>query len=349
MPDGPQPSSTDETPVPAAPAGPAPAAAPEASSSWSRFVPWRRQRQEPGLGGVLTGEGSSSLSPAERAMLERIVAFDTKRVDDVAIPRADIVGVDEGSSLPDLLRTFSEAGHSRLPVYRGELDDPVGMVHIKDVVGLLADPDKGEPGGSSRAGDAAEDESKSGEAEAGARPLLPSITRRVLYVPPSMPITDLLLRMQAQRVHMALVIDEFGGTDGLVTIEDLIEEIVGDIRDEHDGDADLVLRTTPAGRFDADARLELDDLEEKTGLDLKLDDEEADTIGGLVVSLAGRVPVRGEVIRHPRGYEFEVADADPRRVARVFIRTKKRRRPPAERAAEAPPAEAPPPPSRAAE
>lgn len=279
----------------------------------SRLLPWRRQPATTGLGGVLTGEGSSALSPAERAMLERIVAFDTKRVDDVAIPRADIVGADEAADLQELLRTFSEAGHSRLPVYRGDLDDPVGMVHIKDVVGLLADPDKGEPGTIVTDGKSPN--------------LVGAITRRVLYVPPSMPITDLLLRMQAQRVHMALVIDEFGGTDGLVTIEDLIEEIVGDIRDEHDDDADLVLRKTSAGRLDADARLELDDIEQRTGLDLKLAEEEADTIGGLVVSLAGRVPVRGEVIRHPLGYEFEIAEADPRRIRRVFIRTKRRRRP----------------------
>ena len=299
----------------------APSSAPPKRSWTARLLPWRRRSREWGLGGVLTGEGAPALSPAERAMLERIVAFDTKRVDDVAIPRADIVGVDEGADLQGLLRTFSEAGHSRLPVYRGDLDDPVGMVHIKDVVGLLADPEQGEP---------------EGRAQTDARPdaLLPAITRRVLYVPPSMPITDLLLRMQAQRVHMALVIDEFGGTDGLVTIEDLIEEIVGDIRDEHDADAEPVLRKTPAGRLDADARLELDDLEDRTGLDLKLSEEEADTIGGLVVSLAGRVPVRGEVVRHPRGYEFEVAEADPRRVARVFIRTKRRRR--TERAGEAP-------------
>ena len=327
MPDGHPPSITaDGDPpqdaprlTPMARATPPGEAAPEAPAKpgLSRLLPWRRRRPEPGLGGVLTGEGSDALSPAERAMLERIVAFDTKRVDDVAIPRADIVGVDETAALPDLLRTFSDAGHSRLPVYRGDLDDPVGMVHIKDVVGLLADPEQGEP---------------QDDAPSKAPALLPAITRRVLCVPPSMAITDLLLRMQAQRVHMALVIDEFGGTDGLVTIEDLIEEIVGDIRDEHDEDAELTLRRTPAGRLDADARLELGDLEERTGLDLKLDDEEADTIGGLVVSLAGRVPVRGEVIRHPMGYEFEVAEADPRRIRRVFIRTKRRKR-----AAERPP------------
>lgn len=344
--DGHQPSShSDAEPVAEPPAPPAPTEPPRLTpaeptpSGLTRLLPWRRRRPEPGLGGVLTGENSSALSPAERAMLERIIAFDTKRVDDVAIPRADIVGVDEAAALPDLLRTFSGAGHSRLPVYRGDLDDPVGMVHIKDVVGLLADPDKGEP-----------DDSTTDGTASGGGALLPSITRRVLYVPPSMPITDLLLRMQAQRVHMALVIDEFGGTDGLVTIEDLIEEIVGDIRDEHDEDAELVLRRTPAGRLDADARLELGDLEERTGLNLTLEEEEADTIGGLVVSLAGRVPVRGEVIRHPRGYEFEVAEADPRRIRRVFIRTKRRKRP-AERTAERPaeaPAGGPPAPSEAA-
>ena len=238
-------------------------------------------------------------------MIERIVAFDTKRVEDVMIPRADIVAVPEGLGLPDLLKAFSEAEHSRLPVYRSDLDDPVGMVHIKDLVGLLAEPERGEG--------AAED-------------ILASILRKVLYVPPSMPITDLLLRMQAQRIHMALVIDEFGGTDGLVTIEDLIEEIVGDIRDEHDDADEPALRRTPSGRLDVDARMELVDLAERTGLDLRLDGEEADTLGGLVFLLIGRVPVRGEVVRHPLGYEFEVAEADPRSIRRVLIRTRRRPR-----------------------
>ena len=315
MPDGHDPETRPEIRQAAEPTTPAPTSTPASPGLVSRLAFWRRPAQDQGLNGVLTGPGGTTLSPAEREMIERIVAFDTKRVDDVAIPRADIVGVEAGVPLPELLRAFSEAGHSRLPVYRGDLDDPVGMVHIKDLVGLLADPERGEPL----------------EAEEGAEPenagtILSGLTRRVLYVPPSMPVTDLLLRMQAQRVHMALVIDEFGGTDGLVTIEDLIEEIVGDIRDEHDEADEPTLKRTKAGRWDADARMELADFAEKTELDLRLPDQEADTIGGLVAALAGRVPVRGEVIAHPDGPEFEVADADPRRIRRVLVRTRRPRR-----------------------
>ena len=279
----------------------------------SRFLPWRRPARGTGLGGVLEEGGGTGLSDAERQMIERIVAFDTKRVDDVAIPRADIVGVEASVDLPTLLRAFSEAGHSRLPVYRADLDDPLGMIHIKDVVGLLAEPERGEGAGDAGTG---------GEAEGG---FAEGLVRKTLYVPPSMPITDLLLRMQAERVHMALVIDEYGGTDGLVTIEDLIEEIVGDIRDEHDDADDLVLRRTESGRLDVDARIELGELKERTGLDLGLPDEEADTLGGVVFLLSGRVPVRGEVIRHPAGYELEVAEGDARRIRRLFLRPRRKR------------------------
>ncbi|NWG91974.1 MAG: CBS domain-containing protein, partial [Parvularculaceae bacterium] len=156
-------------------------------------------------------EAMSRLPRLRREMIERVIAFDEKRVADVMAPRADIIAVDMETSLDGLIKTFAEAGHSRLPVYRGDLDDPVGMVHIKDVIALIAD-----------------------QAAARDEQVLKSIRRTVLYVPRSMRVTDLLLRMQASRVHMALVIDEFGGTDGLLTIEDLVEEIVGDINDEHD-------------------------------------------------------------------------------------------------------------------
>ena len=328
MPDGPPPSDL-KAPDPA----PAPAASTETApqrGTLRRLAFWRRD-SEP-LDEVLGQGRTSALTEAEREMIARVVAFDTKRVDDVMIPRADIVGVEAQTDLPGLLKCFAEAGHSRLPVFRGDLDDPIGMVHIKDVVGLLAAPEAAEDGG------AQEDQ-----------PLLESLRRKVIYVPPSMPITDLLIRMQASRVHMALVIDEFGGTDGLVTIEDLIEEIVGDIRDEHDDADELTIRRTPSGRWDVDARIELADLAERTGLDLRLPDEDADTLGGLVFLLTGRVPVRGEVVRHEKGIgggvEFEIAEADPRRIKRVLIRTKRRRkRPPQDESSEAPaqPAEASP-------
>lgn len=239
------------------------------------------------------------LPRARREMIERVIAFDQKRVDDVMAPRADIVAVDIDMSLDDLMRAFAEAGHSRLPIYRGDLDDPVGMVHIKDVVAAIA-----------------------GDTHVRtAKGVLKELKRDLLYVPASMRITDLLLRMQASRIHMALVIDEYGGTDGLVTIEDLVEEVVGDINDEHDDEAEYLIVARPSG-WDVDARVELEDFTEETGVDLDIDDEEVDTLGGLAVSIAGRVPQRGEVLTHPAGYEIEITDADPRMIRKIRIRHK---------------------------
>jgi CBS domain containing-hemolysin-like protein len=244
-------------------------------------------------------EAAMRLPRARREMIERVIAFDEKRVADVMAPRADIVAVDMETPLEGLIKAFAEAGHSRLPVYRGDLDDPVGMVHIKDVVALIADP--------------------SGLA-AGDEPLLKKIRRALLYVPRSMLVTDLLLRMQASRVHMALVIDEFGGTDGLLTIEDLVEEIVGDINDEHDDDIAPTIVARQGGGWEADGRVEFDEFHQATGITLEGDNEEVDTLGGLVVALAGRVPQRGEVLSHPSGYDFEVAEADARKVRKIRIR-----------------------------
>ncbi|HNR77779.1 MAG TPA: hemolysin family protein [Parvularculaceae bacterium] len=242
-------------------------------------------------------EAALRLPRARREMIENVIAFDEKRVADVMAPRADIIAVDIDTPLDALIKTFSEAGHSRLPVYRGDLDDPVGMVHIKDVVALIADPP------------APSDE-----------PILKSIRRTVLYVPQSMRVTDLLLRMQASRVHMALVIDEFGGTDGLLTIEDLVEEIVGDINDEHDDDIAPTIVARQGGGWEADGRVELEEFSETTGITIEGDTDEVDTIGGLVVALAGRVPQRGEVLSHPSGYDFEVVEADARKIRKVRIR-----------------------------
>lgn len=299
---------SDTGPGPASKPSSGPAAKP--SGGLSLKLPWRKKGGEEKASAfaaaVQNGEGlASGLSDAKREMIERVIAFDRMRVADVMAPRADIIAVEAETPLPALIRAFSEAGHSRLPVYRGDLDDPVGMVHIKDVIGLLAEPEAGE----------------SGEA-APSEPILSALTRDVLYVPPSMPITDLLLRMQAARVHMALVVDEYGGTDGLVTIEDLVEEIVGEIKDEHDDEDDEPsVDPRASGGWSADARVELDDFEEATGIDVSLDGEdEIDTLGGLVFTLAGRVPLRGEVISHPAGVEFEVTDADPRRIRKIRIR-----------------------------
>ena len=247
------------------------------------------------------GDGvAAGLSKSRRDMIERVIAFDAKRVEDVLIPRADIVAVEMDTSLTVLLKTFSKAGHSRLPVYRGDLDDPVGMIHIRDIVGMLADPDQGE--------------------ESASVPILSILTRKVLYVPPSMKVTDLLLRMQANHIHMALVIDEYGGTDGLVTIEDLIEEIVGEIQDEHDEDDIPTLRPISENCWEATARLPMEDLEQALNLVLHEGDDEIDTLGGLVFALAGRVPLRGEVLTHAAGIEFEVLDADARRIRSVRVR-----------------------------
>ena len=245
---------------------------------------------------------SNALSAQERLMLANLLKVGELRVDDVMVPRADIIAVEESTPLADLVALFGEAQHSRLPVYRETLDDPTGLVHIKDVLALIA------PQG---------DGSFRWSADTIAK-----VKRPLLFVPPSMPVLDLLVKMQTTHMQLALVIDEYGGTDGLVSIEDLIEEIVGDIADEHDEDA-VAVRADAAGAFVADARIDLDDFKSATGLVLALDDEEAediDTLGGLVIYLLGRVPQRGEIVTHPAGYEFEVLEADPRRVKRLRIR-----------------------------
>ena len=242
-------------------------------------------------------DASDTLSPKERAMLQNLLRFGSLKVDDLMAPRADIVGVEVSASYDAVMAVFAEAQHSRLPVYRETLDAPIGMIHLKDMVPTIID-------GALRASFD-----------------LAKLMREVQFVTPSMPAIDLLLKMQMTRTHLALVIDEHGGTDGIISIEDLIEQIVGEIDDEHDTDEepDLVLR--PDGGFDADARLTLEDLEKAAGVTFMVDGEPADmdTLGGLITALAGRVPQTGEIIRDPSGLAFEIADADPRRVKRVRI------------------------------
>ena len=239
------------------------------------------------------------LAAERREMIERVIAFDSKLVMDVMAPRADIVGVDSTVTFEELMTAFAAGGHSRLPVYRGDLDDPIGMVHIKDLVEAWTKPDLDRTN------------------------TVASLVRKVIYVPPAMAVTDLLLMMQDERIHMALVIDEFGGTDGLVTIEDLVEEIVGEIHDEHDEEADAprLIEIKP-GVYEAGARLDIDQVEHLTGLSFAEEDEEIDTLGGLVFTLAGRVPHRGEIISHKAGIDFEILDADVRRVRKILIRLK---------------------------
>ena len=244
---------------------------------------------------------------AQKLMMSAAERFHLLRVVDVMVPRANIVAIDSTATLSEVSAALKEAGHSRLPVFKDTLDDPTGMVHIKDVLPYLMLDAKGRHGKTYPN-----------------RKIIQYIRRPVLYVPPSMLAQDLLRRMQAHRSHMAIVVDEYGGTDGLVTIEDLIEPIVGDIDDEHDElEPEVQIVTGKGGRsvWEADARITIDDFEEAVGREFATDDEEedVDTLGGLIFTLAGRVPERGEIIRHDSGLEFEVIDADPRRVKRLRI------------------------------
>jgi CBS domain containing-hemolysin-like protein len=237
-----------------------------------------------------------------RDIVDQAEAFKTLPVEEVMTPRADIIAVEIDCPFGELLARFLEAEHTRMPIYRETLDDPVGQVHVKDVFKMLVD----------EAIRPAPDE-----------PVLRRLRREILYAPGSMRAADLMVKMQASRIHMALIIDEFGGTDGLVTLEDLIEAVVGEIDDEHDEAMRARVVAKPGGVIEADGRAPLEDLEAavKTGLvPEELEDEEIDTVAGLVSAIAGRVPQRGELIAHPAGFDFEIADADPRRVKRVRVR-----------------------------
>ncbi len=268
---------------------------------------------------------ASDISPEERSMLLNILDFGELRVDDVMVPRADIVAIDGSTPLESVISVFKEAGHSRLPVYHDTLDDPQGMVHIKDLlswmVGAGTTPEKNNgKNGNGAPSDEAQpliDLSKIDLTQ----PLSKiSLKRDVLYVPPSMPAADLLVKMQATHIHMAIVVDEYGGTDGLVSIEDLVEEIVGEIEDEHDTQEGPLIHPNNDGTFTADARAPIEELEELLSVDLtRAHDEDIDTLGGLVFSLAGRIPVRGELIAHDSGLEFEVLEADPRKIGKIRI------------------------------
>ncbi len=240
-------------------------------------------------------------------LVDQAEAFKSLRVSDVMTPRADILALEISTPLAEVVRRFVDSEHSRMPIYRESLDDPVGVVHIKDVLKLIAPADV---------------EPESAPRPPWRDPILHRLRREILYVPASMRTADLLLRMRVQRIHMALVIDEFGGTDGLVTLEDLIEAVVGEISDEHDEQSAPEITPRPGGLLEADARTPLEELESLLGVSLAPPDhdEEIDTVAGLVATLAGRVPQRGEVIVHPDGFEFEVMEADPRRIRRLRIR-----------------------------
>jgi len=234
------------------------------------------------------------LTPVERQMLRNLLHFGERTVDEIAVPRGDIVAVPSTISFDDLVAAFTDAEHSRLPVYEESLDRVAGMVHIKDVFRLkVAD------------GNAAFD--------------LSSILRAPLFVPESMGVLDLLARMRAERVHLAIVVDEFGGTEGLVTIEDVVEEIVGEIEDEHDEEVQGMLIPLEDGMWEADARAELEEVAEIVDARLAAVEEDVDTLGGLAFVLAGHVPQRGEIVVHPSGWRLEVTDSDTRRVNRLRL------------------------------
>jgi CBS domain containing-hemolysin-like protein len=240
-------------------------------------------------------EGDTPINTQERLLIGNILNVHDITTADVMVPRVDIVALDEEQPFNEVVKCMIEHGHSRVPVYRDTLDDVIGFVHVKDVLAPVAER----------------------------RPAkLSRLLRKVLFVAPSLPILDLLVQMRQARTHMAMVVDEFGGIDGLVTIEDVIEEIVGEIEDEHDVDEAPVMIERPDGSVIADGRLPIDELEEQHGVTLRPagDIEAVDTLGGLVFMLAGRVPKRGEIIAHPEGIEFEVLDADPRRIKRVRVR-----------------------------
>jgi CBS domain containing-hemolysin-like protein len=260
---------------------------------------WNRRRPSSEVRPLDVPEGQSQ----GLDLISQAEVFQSLKVADVMTPRADIVAIEVDSVLADVVAMFLEAEHSRMPIYRETLDDPLGVVHIKDVFRLLAEAP---------------------EAQASDTRILRKIRRKVHYVPASMRAANLLLKMQASRIHMALVIDEFGGCDGLVTLEDLVEAVFGDIDDEHDDEHVPGLVRRAGGVVEADARTPLEELETELGCSLAPEDleEEIETVAGLVTAIAGRVPQRGEVISHNGGFDLEVMDADPRRVKRVRIRTR---------------------------
>jgi magnesium and cobalt transporter len=234
----------------------------------------------------------------ERELLANMLDFGNTRVEDVMLPRPDIVAVEASGGIDDIVTLVREKGHSRLPIYRSSLDDVLGLIHIRDLLGQMG---------------------------SGKPHKITELIRPILFVPPSMRVLDLLVKMRDSRIHMAVVADEYGGTDGLVTIEDIVEEIVGEIQDEHDEAEAPGLVEAADGTIVADARTRVGELEELLGLALvgakgDIDEDDIDTIGGLVFTLIGRIPVKGELIAHSSGVEFEILDADPRRVNRLRVR-----------------------------
>lgn len=259
--------------------------------------PTLREEIEDAIDEAEESDGSAAtagdLTPTERQMLRNLLHFGEQTAGDICVTRGEIMAVASNSSFDDLVRAFVDAGHSRLPVYGESLDEVVGMVHIKDV--FLASVDQSRDR------------------------TLNALMREPLFVPESMGVIELLARMRTERVHLAIIVDEFGGTEGLVTIEDVVEEIVGEIEDEHDDAEAAMLTLLDDGLWEADARIELEELAAAVDKRLSSDEDEVDTLGGLVFVLAGHIPAKGECFAHPSGWKLEVVDSDPRRIIRVRL------------------------------
>jgi len=311
---------------PAAEPSSSPASAPvRGQSFWSRIkglLALRTVSLRDDLEVALESDASSEtadFTQSERVILKNVLDLADKRVEDVMIPRADIEAIEVTHTLGDLVARFRQVGHSRMPVFKESLDDIIGFIHVKDalrrITEVVADPDAASP------------------VKLVSPPLRSKLEkfdllRQVLFVPPLMPVGDLLQQMQAKRVHMAVVIDEYGGTDGLVTIEDLLEAVVGEIEDEHDDDVALI-RKVNSNLYIASARAELAELREMLGpeFDPGAHADEVDTLGGLVFELAGHVPAKGEIVTGIKGFEFEILQSDSRQVKRVKIKRLKQRAP----------------------
>ncbi len=290
---------------------------------------WKAAATRADLELVLTAEQpESGFSPAEAAMLKNILGLRECRIESVMVPRADIVAVHQDITIGELVVVFAGAGHSRLVVYNDTLDDPTGMVHIRDLLAFMAARAAINPAAAEQEEPPAVDLDLA-KIDLSMPLTATKIVREILYAPPSMPALDLLAKMQATRIHLALVIDEYGGSDGLVSIEDLVELIVGDIADEHDEAETPAVTRQSDGSFVATGRASLDDVRSVIGAEFDVGEaaQDVDTLGGYLVVRAGHVPVRGELVPGPASFEAEVLDADPRRVKRVKIYRSKDRRP----------------------
>ena len=304
----------------------------EKRSLLSNIFPFMRSRQSSSLREDLAdalsstaSEQDSAFSPEEKAMLHNILRLREIRVEDVMIPRADVEAVEISTPLWEVLELFEKSGHSRMPVYAETLDDPRGMIHIRDVLNYITKQARQKTTRRSSTRSKATAEDKAAKFDMGRIDLSKTIgelnlMRKVLFVPPSMMASGLMARMQATHIQMALVIDEYGGTDGLVSLEDIVEMVVGDIEDEHD-DEEIMIAEEADGVFVVDARADLEELAEKIGPSFEVGEhgEDVDTVGGLIFSVLGRIPVRGEVVQAIPGYEFHVLEVDPRRVKKVRI------------------------------